>query len=282
MNRHPYFYLAEPIDFADDGGGQALWARTVVAHLDVAYYSPAMAWSARPPFPPIIAAVNNLALGGAAGLIVAWKRISQSIGVPMEIQRASDLGMPIWWVSLDDPSRSASLAGVPNLTWVRDPAMLRLAVGDDSEAQAQPPSREETPVIQYTSQGGDPPEDHYEGDAGYDLAVTESVTVLPGERAHVRCGISIALPPGYWAMIQGRSSSWRRGLLVKGSIIDAGYRGPLWADFINLNDDAVTVKKGERIAQLIPMPLAPRMAWEQVLFLPPSDRGTSGYGSTGS
>lgn len=125
------------------------------------------------------------------------------------------------------------------------------------------------------------PQGHHPGDAGYDLTSSETCVVAYGKRAQIQCGICVELPPGWWALIQGRSSSWKRGLSIKASIIDAGYRGPLWVDVLNVGYDVVKVLKGERIAQLIPMPLAPPIRWTQVEQLSETPRGTNGYGSTG-
>lgn len=127
------------------------------------------------------------------------------------------------------------------------------------------------------------PSRKYEGDAGFDLYVSSTTQIPYDGFVDVPCGISVELPRDCWAMIVGRSSTVReRKLLVNTGIIDSGYRGPLFAGVWNLGEKATVVRQGERIAQLIPMPLtAARLPLHRVAELGPSDRGTSGFGSTG-
>ena len=127
----------------------------------------------------------------------------------------------------------------------------------------------------------------YAGDAGFDLACTERCIVYPGEYAEIPCGFDIELPEGVWAMIHPRSSTARRGLLVNTSVIDNGYRGPMFVGVTNVKapgeENSEVIEKGERVAQLIPMPLlAPEIVVYEVDALSASDRGTAGFGSTGS
>ena len=93
------------------------------------------------------------------------------------------------------------------------------------------------------------------GDAGADIVSRVDVTLQPGERALVPTGISIALPDGYVALVHPRS-----GLAIKHGVtmvnapgtVDAGYRGELQCIMINHDPkEAVTFKKGDRIAQLV-------------------------------
>ena len=127
------------------------------------------------------------------------------------------------------------------------------------------------------------PERFHEGDAGFDLICAERAEVPAGQFRDLDCGLSIELPRDVWAMITGRSSTLRRrGLLVAQGIIDSGYRGPLFAGVWNMNGETVTIKKGERLAQLIPMPLvAAELRWERVGGLSETTRGEAGFGSTG-
>lgn len=121
----------------------------------------------------------------------------------------------------------------------------------------------------------------YPGDAGIDLQCAQSVKIEPGGFADIPTGVSVQLPDGYWAMLTGRSSTLRkRGLLVSQGIIDQGYRGPLFAGVWNLTEEPVYVDKGDRIAQLILLPL---FSGEIVVVdqLDPTERGTNGFGSSG-
>lgn len=134
-----------------------------------------------------------------------------------------------------------------------------------------------------TGDGGKAPTGGKPGDAGFDLYVSSSSTIWvgPGEFSNIPSEIAVQLPPGMWCLIVGRSSTWTRGLMVTPAVIDAGYRGALYACVHNLSDRDVAVEGGDRIAQLIPMPLlADTIQWAESP-LDDSDRGLSGFGSTG-
>ena len=122
------------------------------------------------------------------------------------------------------------------------------------------------------------------GDAGADLTTRVDVTLAPGERKLVPTGISIALPNGYVALVHPRS-----GLAIKHGVtmvnspgtVDAGYRGELQLILINHDaNQAVTFKKGDRVAQLV-IQKVEHAEFIEVDNLPGSDRGTGGFGSTG-
>lgn len=125
---------------------------------------------------------------------------------------------------------------------------------------------------------------HYNGDCGYDLSVIDSLTIPPHSYANIPHNIVVALPPGTWGMLVGRSSSFvQKGLMVVTGIIDNGYRGELSVMVYNTKPEPVTVEMYERIAQLIVMPLStPSVMMEtDKNKLPDSDgRGVAGFGST--
>jgi dUTP pyrophosphatase len=125
------------------------------------------------------------------------------------------------------------------------------------------------------------PTRHYDGDAGFDLFCSRTVTVPPGGFAQIPTNIKVALPIGIWAMITGRSSTFfNRQLLVQQAIIDNGWRGPLWSVVYNMSQKAVVVRRGDRISQLILFRLVTPEVM-QVEELPESNRGEKGFGSTG-
>jgi dUTP pyrophosphatase len=129
------------------------------------------------------------------------------------------------------------------------------------------------------------PEHAHPGDAGLDLRSNVDVVVGPGERALVPTGLAVAIPEGYAGLVLPRSGlASRHGLTLANApgLIDSGYRGELTCSVVNLDREApVKIARGDRIAQLVVVPLAavePTWAAE----LPPSDRGKSGFGSTGA
>jgi len=137
--------------------------------------------------------------------------------------------------------------------------------------------------ILWTGEGTEPTMAH-EGDAGFDLAYNGDTAILiaPNQTMNIPTGIKIQLPSGTWAMVTGRSSAFKRGLLTPLSVIDNGYRGDLFAIVRNISDQPIEVQPNERIAQLIVMPLAPEeLLWVKVRTLQESVRGENGFGSTG-
>lgn len=121
--------------------------------------------------------------------------------------------------------------------------------------------------------------------AGADLcaAVDGEVTLQPGARALVPTGLSIALPVGFEAQIRPRSGlALRDGVtcLNAPGTIDADYRGPICVILANLGTAAFTIRRGDRIAQLVVAPVS-RAQFDLVEELPVSERGPGGFGSTG-
>lgn len=133
-----------------------------------------------------------------------------------------------------------------------------------------------------TSDSAKQPATAHVGDAGHDLYVAESCVIPPHTMVDVPSHIAVELPSGLWGMITGRSSTLRkRGLMVNTGIIDNAYIGELYAGVYNLTNEPVEVEEGERLAQLILMPLAPVVKWVAVGELDPTERGTNGFGSSG-
>jgi dUTP pyrophosphatase len=129
------------------------------------------------------------------------------------------------------------------------------------------------------------PKQSKEGDAGVDLYVVED-TVIPARSekpVDVASGVRFSLPRGYWGMIINRSSANKRGLLVASNVIDQGFQGALFATCRNTTGEDITLRKGERVAQVVLIPLVPAYCTEveSEAAFPKTERGTSGWGSTG-
>lgn len=134
-------------------------------------------------------------------------------------------------------------------------------------------------------EGLPPPAYATEGSAGLDLhaAIDGEMVLLPGERRIVPTGLAIALPAGYEAQIRPRSGLARSaGLTVLNSpgTIDADYRGEIGVLLINLGEAPVTIRRGERIAQMVIAPVV-RLRPVARESLDESARGAGGFGSTG-
>jgi dUTP pyrophosphatase len=124
------------------------------------------------------------------------------------------------------------------------------------------------------------------GDAGLDLHAAETVTLKAGGgRAAVPTGVAVAIPDGYAGFVLPRSGLALRhgvGLLNSPGLIDAGYRGELKVLLVNHDPvTPVTLARGDRIAQLL-IQRVERAVLDEVTTLPPSERGTGGFGSTGA
>lgn len=121
------------------------------------------------------------------------------------------------------------------------------------------------------------------GAAGLDVVAAENVTLAPGERHAVATGFAIAIPEGYEVQVRPRS-----GLALKHGItclntpgtIDHDYRGEVKVILANLGAEPFEVRRGERVAQLVPAPVL-RAAFREVETLSETSRGAGGFGSTG-
>lgn len=124
----------------------------------------------------------------------------------------------------------------------------------------------------------------YNGDAGVDLRSVERIVLKPQKRAMVATGLAIALPEGYAGFILPRSGlAAKHGISIVNApgLIDSNYRGELKVILLNTDpDNSFTIEIGDRIAQLIVMPV-PTINFEQVEELTESQRGESGFGSSG-
>jgi dUTP pyrophosphatase len=128
-----------------------------------------------------------------------------------------------------------------------------------------------------------PPSYANEGDAGMDLRSRVDVVLGPGERALVPTGVAMALPAGHGGFVLPRSGlAARHGItMVNGpGLIDAGYRGEVQVPLLNTDAQAAyTIHRGDRIAQLVVLPV-PMIALVEVDSLDGDDRG-GGFGSSG-
>ncbi len=121
------------------------------------------------------------------------------------------------------------------------------------------------------------------GAAGLDVVAAEDLILEPGARRAVATGFALAIPPGFEVQVRPRS-----GLALKHGItclntpgtIDSDYRGEVKVILANLGSEPFEVRRGERIAQLVPAPVL-RAVFREVDELGETERGAGGFGSTG-
>jgi dUTP pyrophosphatase len=123
------------------------------------------------------------------------------------------------------------------------------------------------------------------GSAGLDLraAVDEPLVLAPGQRRLVPTGLALELPSGWEGQLRPRSGlALRHGvtLLNTPGTIDSDYRGEVGVVLVNLGSEVVTIRRGDRIAQLVVAPVAD-VALEEVGDLAATQRRDGGFGSTG-
>jgi dUTP pyrophosphatase len=122
-------------------------------------------------------------------------------------------------------------------------------------------------------------------DLGYDLFALEAAVLAPRATIKVRTGIAVeARNPATGAplglLVRDRSSMAAKGIATTGGVIDAGYRGEILVLMTNLGDTAIELKAGEKIAQMIPVPVLTGDV-ERVENLEGSSRAGKGFGSSG-
>jgi dUTP pyrophosphatase len=137
------------------------------------------------------------------------------------------------------------------------------------------------------SQGLELPSYGTERAAGMDLRAAvpqdEPLVIQPGARALVPTGLTIAVPPGFEAQVRPRSGlALKHGVTCLNSpgTIDSDYRGEVGVILANLGAEAFTIRRGDRIAQMVVAAYS-HVAWEETDSLDETTRGQGGFGSTG-
>ena len=123
------------------------------------------------------------------------------------------------------------------------------------------------------------------GSAGLDLraAVSEDLLLAPGERTLVPTGLVLELPRGWEGQVRPRSGlAIRNGISLLNSpgTIDSDYRGEVKVVLANLGGEPFTIRRGDRIAQLVVAPVS-RVEVLEASEVSTTDRGSGGFGSTG-
>src|ERR1700733_3313920 len=141
-------------------------------------------------------------------------------------------------------------------------------------------------LVKLLAEGARAPEVAHPGeDLGYDVFALEAVELWARASVRVRTGIAVeARHPetgiGLGLLVRDRSSMAARGVAVTGGVIDAGYRGEIQILLTNLTDEAIRLNAGDKIAQMIPVPVLTGTV-SVVADLTDSSRAEKGFGSSG-
>lgn len=291
MSPAPFIYFAHPVDFVDEARHLTEASCYLMQQAGLAAYVPSYAFKLPLGAAPnqTLSRINRAALTECDALIAVLPRQGQrSVGVFFEIEQARAEGKPTLIVG--DPelwTRSWSMPMTDLVVFTdelsRDSLNSLRAVMLMVRKARRKPAGSQAMYVKLDP-GASLPTRSYDGDAGFDLYTLEDWTIQPGEFTDVPVGCAVQFPDGVWGMITGRSSTVRKlDLLVTVGVIDTGYRGPLFAGVRSLRKHAYVIKKGERIAQLIPFPnMAQSLHATPVDVLSPSDRGEAGFGSSGA
>ena len=132
---------------------------------------------------------------------------------------------------------------------------------------------------------GTEPYKAHSNDAGWDLSADSSVVIESFTGAIINTGLRIDIPAGYAGLVLPRSSISAQNILVFTGVIDSGYKGEVRINLYNLNRGPFVVERGQRVAQLVIVPVC-AASLSRVLSLGAflqrlTDRGERGFGSTG-
>ncbi len=118
------------------------------------------------------------------------------------------------------------------------------------------------------------------GDAGIDLYSLTDGILVPNAPIKIQTGIAMSIPHGFAGMICDRSSMGAKGIRVLGGIVDSEYRGEVQVLLINLGTAELAIKKGDKIAQMLVLPVN-LCTVSEVSSLSDTARSDSGFGSSG-
>lgn len=118
------------------------------------------------------------------------------------------------------------------------------------------------------------------GDVGLDLYSLEEAIIPPGGHHRFYNGFALEFPEGYAAIVKDKGGVAKSGLHTMGGVFDAGFRGEYNVHLVNLSDKPYTFEKGDKVAQLVIIPVAHAKLVETDT-LADSSRGLGQFGSTG-
>lgn len=124
-----------------------------------------------------------------------------------------------------------------------------------------------------------PTRGHY-NDAGLDFYADESVVIQPGQHVMIKTGIKMAVPDGYVALVWDKGGMSKDGIHTTAGVIDAGYRGEVVINLVNLTDKEYSIEQGRKFAQILIQPVS-LCEVEEGKIDDETSRGDGKHGSTG-
>lgn len=121
-----------------------------------------------------------------------------------------------------------------------------------------------------------------QGDAGWNLVCDQDMVCPPRGFLDIPSNVFLEMPNHLYGIVQARSSTSKRRLIVLPGVIDPGYRGQIFTMVHNLSDEPVIISKGNSVSQMLFMYRVPHLHINPVSKLKPSDRNDKGFGSTGA
>lgn len=120
------------------------------------------------------------------------------------------------------------------------------------------------------------------GSAGLDLYAVETAMLMPNTPVKIRTGISVQLPVGHVGLVLDRSGLGSKGVRTLAGVVDQDYEGEIMVCLVLIGHTSITLKAGDRIAQLVVLPIPDLMVSESWDHTRQSDRADRGFGSSGA
>ena len=166
---------------------------------------------------------------------------------------------------------------------IRESTLIALAKALDVTVRelCEPCTADETHFLVFLDKGAMMPQKAHPDDAGWDLFTPRPDIVPRRGSTVIDTGVHVAIPKGYAGMLVSKSGLSTRHDLISDGLIDAGYTGSIRVKLYNLGDVSYMLDRGDKISQLVFIPIAEPDLIETTKPLPETERGDRGFGSSG-
>lgn len=166
---------------------------------------------------------------------------------------------------------------------IRESTLIALAKALDVTVRelCEPCTADETHFLVFLDEGAMMPQKAHPDDAGWDLFSPRPDIVPRRGSTVIDTGVHVAIPKGYAGMLVSKSGLSTRHDLISDGLIDAGYTGSIRVKLYNLGDVSYMLDRGDKISQLVFIPIAEPDLIETTKPLPETERGDKGFGSSG-